>query len=198
MLRAAIARMNRARKAKDRIAFALFPTPQLDYFRRCAEDPQCKPHLAEIARALGESPEASSPGGAAVPAASLTGGRIFTRFMLTGFATYRALEQLGIQTFESYPYLAFALWKKAGEPLPPKSSRRAALDIRRGIVSRVARKSDVNIPPISTLDQGDAAILALTIAAPAAAALIVNGGTEGRFLLAMPGIDFPQLDIAPS
>ena len=33
----------------------------------------------------------------------------FTRFMLAGFATYRALERLGVPAFESYPDLQLRL-----------------------------------------------------------------------------------------
>src|SRR6266851_6300779 len=64
---------------------SMFPTPRFEYFARCAASPACKPHLRALARELfadtfdgqgrGEAPR---------------GGAIFTRFMLSGFAAYRA------------------------------------------------------------------------------------------------------------
>ena len=89
------------------------------------------------------------------------GGWLFTRFMLTGFAAHRAFEQISDQVFESYPYIVFALWKKAGEPLPPKRKRGAALMARREILRRLGMDAGVEIPPPVTLDQADAAVLAI-------------------------------------
>jgi hypothetical protein len=166
------------REPASRIKFALFPTPPIDYFVRCVNEANPKPHLAHIAReVLNIRPEA-------LRVQRRGGGWLFTRFMLAGFAAHRALEQLGVNTLEAYPYLAFALWKKADESLPPKSAGRAALKARAAILARLASKGGIWPPIPRSLDQADAAALAITAQFPAVAAMF-KSPAHGRFLLAL-------------
>ncbi len=106
--------------------------------------------------------------------------------MLAGFAVYRALERLGVETFEGYPYLAFSLWKRGEELLPPKSARRAAFACRRKIIARLGRESGLEVPSPTTLDEADAAALTLSAILASRAergALVLEGAGSGRFLL---------------
>jgi hypothetical protein len=183
VLRAIVRRLLLKKRDGAPFRLALFPTPKLEFFAACARDPRCKPHLVAIARELfGPTLEDTHAHPAPV------GGRLFTRFMLTGFAIYSALEQTAAQCFEAYPDLAFRLWAH-GEEIPPKSAGRTALDARNRINRRLA--DELHYPgasKISTLDQADAAVLALSAAAAAeragVIALIEQPG-EGRFALAM-------------
>lgn len=180
-LRATIASMNRKRGLADRITLSLFPTPAPEYFARCINDRSCKPHLISIARkvlGLTPKPTGSRP---------RTGGWIFTRFMLAGFAAHLALERLGVDAFEAYPYLAFAMWKKKREALPPKSVHRAALIARQKIIARLARECDLTTGIPQTLDHADAAVLGITarLSARHGGALAFESAEQGRFLLAL-------------
>ena len=161
---------------------ALFPTPTLEYFAACVRDPRCKPHLAAIARELFGHTLASAP---TLPAP--LGGRVFTRFMLTGFAAYRALERTPAEGFEAYPDLAFRLWAY-GEEIPPKGAGRTALDARKRINRRLAGEIGcAGASNISTFDQADAAVLALSagVATRAGAIAVIEQSGEGRFALAV-------------
>jgi hypothetical protein len=160
---------------------SMFPTPPLSYFIRCL-GANCKPHLRAFGTELfGDAlVDGSSP---------VVGGAIFTRFMLAGFATYRALERLGVETFESYPDLQFQLWAGA-DLLPSKRYGRAALRIRQKITRRLASELKIeNADEPKTMDQADAAILALSAdAARQTGALAILGDSgEGRFALALGG-----------
>ncbi len=87
--------------------------------------------------------------------------------MLAGFAVFPALERLGVGAFEAYPDLQMRLWSDGGE-LPPKRNRAEAIRVRRRICARLARI--VGVRPFEaprTLDQADAAVLALSAAASA-------------------------------
>jgi hypothetical protein len=185
--------INRKRGAADGVRLSMFPTPEIEYFIRCAEDPRCKPHLAAIAReALEIEAAAQNPS-----MIRRGGGWLFTRFMLAGFATFRALERLGACAFESYPYLSFALHKTGDERLPPKSARGDARAGRIGILARLAREVGMSeIPPIESLDQADAAVLALTAALGAASGGLycVSAPGEGRFVLPMSLRDRAAVD----
>ena len=189
-LRATIATINRARSAGDRVTLALFPTPAFEYFARCASDRACKPHLIAIAReVLG-----AAPGRTVLRRA---GGWLFTRFMLAGFAAHRALEQIGVDAFEAYPYLAFALWKKRSELLPPKSAHRAALIARQKIIARLARQCALDTEVPQTLDYADAAVLAITARLSArddGSAMLFESPAHGRFMLALEAGDRLALD----
>src|SRR5262249_23854918 len=145
-----------------------------------------KPHLVRIAHELRLARKATM----SVPRGR---GWLFTRFMLAGFATHRALEQVGVDTFESYPYLVFSLWKAASERLPPKSLRRAASNARKVILARLMRRCRVTAPVAKSLDEVDAAILAVTAHLSAigrGGALTFHSQMHGRFLLALSTRDF--------
>jgi len=116
-----------------------------------------------------------------------SGGGTFTRFMLAGFATYRALERLGIPAFEAYPDLQLRLSSPSTE-LPPKRRRADALAARRSIVASLAAQLGLRDAPVpANLDQADAAALALAAAgcARGGALWVVSNPCEGRFMLAL-------------
>jgi hypothetical protein len=171
------------------LGLSMFPTPRYEYFARCARDPRCKPHLSAIAAelfgALSRDVLSCEDGDARGSAPS--GGAIFTRFMLAGFATYRALEQLGVQAFESYPDLQLRLSSPSTE-LPPKGRRAEALAARRHVVASLAARLRLRDTPVpATLDQADAAALALAAAACArhGALWVISNPSEGRFMIAL-------------
>lgn len=158
---------------------SMFPTPDSAYFYAQIVAPAAKPHLRALGLALlGSSLTPSAP----------HGGN-FTRFMLAGFAAYRALEGLGVSCFEGYPDLQFRVWN-GGRRLPSKISggRIAALEARDHIVAELAARLKISRGGAGgSLDQADAAILALS----AAAGLRLGGGViiehpaEGRFWLTL-------------
>jgi len=163
---------------------SMFPTPLASYFAGCAADHRCKPHLRAIAEemfaAIIEIPRPA-------PHARLVGGT-FTRFMLAGFAVFPALDKLGVRAFEAYPDLQMRLWS-AGVQLPPKGSRREALAVRIGICARLAKIVGVKAYQAPrTLDEADAAVLALSAAASldADSLLELRCPPEGRFAVAFP------------
>lgn len=171
----------------------MFPTPPYAYFARCARDPGCKPHLAAIARELfgalmrdGDGTRARTLA-ANARARGPVGGAIFTRFMIAGFATYRALERLDVAAFESYPDLQFRL-SKPSAVLAPKRRRTEATAARKPIVAGIAAKLSVKMPrgPMS-LDQLDAAVLALAAvnAAHHGVLAVAENPHEGRFIFAL-------------
>jgi hypothetical protein len=187
-LRAMVGRLGLRKAGGAPFSLALFPTPRLEYFAACARDPRCKPHLAALGRELfGDAIEKTSPGIAPV------GGRVFTRFMLTGFAAYRAIDGIGVESYEAYPDLALRLWA-AGVEIPPKSAGRNALEARVRINRRLAEETGcAGASRIATLDEADAAVLALSAVKArrrGAIALIEEAG-EGRFALA---IDYDQAE----
>jgi hypothetical protein len=166
---------------------SMFPTPRFDYFARCVRDPRCKPHLKAIARELfGQLLQPlEDDGDAREPSAS--GGGTFTRFMLAGFATYRALERLGVPAFEAYPDLQLRLSSPLTH-LPPKKLHAEALAARRRVVASLAAQLGLRATPEpANLDQADAAALALAAATSAGngALWVVNNPCEGRFMLAL-------------
>jgi hypothetical protein len=161
---------------------SMFPTPPLDYFARCVRDPACKPHLRALAIELFPNLTRDSR-----RTTRVTGGHIFTRFMIAGFAVYRALETAGVTTFESYPDLAYRLWMRPGGRLPSKSEGARALIQRSRILRTVARLAAIEVPTPRTLDEADAAILALGAAANARAGrglLVLAHRAEGEFAIA--------------
>jgi hypothetical protein len=162
---------------------SMFPTPRYDYFARCARDLRCKPHLSAIAAELFGA-LLNDDGDARGLAPS--GGAIFTRFMLAGFATYRALELLGVEALESYPYLQLRL--SPSTALPPKKQRAKALAVRRDIVASLAARLRLRDTPVpANLDQADAATLALAaaVAARSGTLWVISNPCEGRFMLAL-------------
>jgi hypothetical protein len=168
---------------------SMFPTPRYDYFSRCARDPRCKPHLSAIAGELFGAllPDELNGDDRDARESAPSGGAIFTRFMLAGFASYRALELLGVQAFESYPDLQLRLSSPSTE-LPPKGRRAEALAARRRIVASLAARLRLRDKPVpATLDQADAATLALAAAVCArhGALWVISNPYEGRFMLAL-------------
>jgi hypothetical protein len=181
-LRAMVGRLGLRKAGGAPFSLALFPTPRLEYFAACARDPRCKPHLAALGRELfGDAIEKTSPGTAPV------GGRIFTRFMLTGFAAYRAIDGIGVESYEAYPDLALRLWA-AGAEIPPKSAGRSALEARVRINRRLAEEIGcAGAARSATLDEDDAAVLALSAvnAQRSGAIALIEEAGEGRFALAI-------------
>jgi hypothetical protein len=166
---------------------SMFPTPRYDYFARCARDPRCKPHLKAIAAELFGALAGRRPVDGDARGRAPSGGAIFTRFMLAGFATYCALELLGVPAFESYPDLQLRLLSPSAK-LPPKSRRAEALAARRRIVAELATGLKFRDAPVpANLDQADAAALALAAASCArrGALWAVSNPCEGRFMLAL-------------
>ncbi|MGH7916582.1 MAG: hypothetical protein ACREQE_03865 [Candidatus Binataceae bacterium] len=156
---------------------SMFPTPPLAYFTRCLGE-GCKPHL----RALGRELFATE---LTIDSAPVWGGAIFTRFMLAGFAVYRALELCRIEAFEAYPDLQFRLRSPA---LVSKKRTADALASRQALIARLAAAHGIEgAGTIRTLDQADAAILALSALAArrSGAFLSLEDPGEGRFGLAL-------------
>ena len=175
MHRELIARHARGTPARG---LSMFPTPPVAHFMRWMHDPRCKPHLRAIALELFGRLRCD-------PQAAATGGT-FTRFMLAGFATYRALGLLGVPAFEAYPDLQLRLSSPATR-LPPKRSA-GARDARCRIVAALAARLEIrDAPRPATLDQADAAALALAAADSArrGALGVLSNSCEGRFLLAL-------------
>jgi hypothetical protein len=175
---------NPARERKIRLS--LFPSRPLNYFTACMMHPYCKPHLAALGTSMFGHLNITTNG---MTPLKLTGGALFTRFMIAGFAAYFALDRIGIETFEGYPYLAFSMWLDAKEELPPKGRRSAALEARREILRRIAKaRAGLRMPAPANLDQADAAILGLTVASASltlGSTFQISQPAEGRFLLAL-------------
>ena len=163
---------------------AMFPTPPADYFLRCIADARCKPHLRALGCALFAPPRRREQ--RAAVQAPVGGGRLFTRFMIAGFAAYRALEAEGVEVCESFPDLQFRLVAPTLRLLP-KSAGRKALAMRQRIVARLASAVEVEAAAPASLDFADAAILALgALQAGRVGALIeLNSADEGRFVLGL-------------
>ncbi len=163
---------------------SLYPTPRLEYFAACVRDGRCKPHLGALGRELfGAAIDAIDDGIA--PA----GGRIFTRFMIAGFAAYRAIEGAGVESYEGYPDLAFRLWA-GGADIPSKKGGRVAFEARAGVIRRLAEGMGCRgARGISTLDEADAAVLALGAARAERVGVVavIERRREGRFALALDG-----------
>jgi hypothetical protein len=169
---------------------ALFPTPRMEYFARHGRHPALKPHLRAFARELF--------GGALEEYGGAPAGGTFTRFMIAGFATYRALERIGVRAYETYPDLQMRLWSDSPQ-LPPKSGRKAAaVAARRAINHGVAARLGITgAEKIRTLDEADAAIVALSAAAARrdGANLIVEISAEGVFMTALNAAHAARLNL---
>jgi hypothetical protein len=162
---------------------AMFPTPLHTYFAQWANHPKTKPHLAAMTKELFEKFLEADKGGAAHNGAD---GGTFTRFMLAGFATYRALERIGVNPFESYPDLQMRLCAPATK-LPAKRLS-AALTVRSQVVASLCQSLGIVAASAPrTLDQADAAVMALAAALSArrGALWTVSHPCEGRFMLAL-------------
>jgi hypothetical protein len=164
---------------------SMFPTPLVGYFAGCVARSGCKPHLRAIADEL-LAEVIRVPRATAIR--PIIGGT-FTRFMLAGFAVFPALEKLGISAFEAYPDLQMRLWAD-GVELPPKKFRGKALIARRKICAKLAALIKVaNFAAPKTLDEADAAVLALSAVASASteSLLELDCPSEGRFAVGLKG-----------
>jgi hypothetical protein len=162
---------------------ALFPTPPLSYFSAHLAAPLCKPHLGALGLAMFGSMVNPHP----LPPA----GGTFTRFMVAGFAAYRALDRLDAVSYESYPDLQFRLWTTSSE-LPSKT-RRNGMNKAGVLASRVAVLDSLcralgtdECPAITSIDAADAAILALSTAQASRDGIVavIDSPEEGRFVAA--------------
>ena len=163
---------------------SMFPTPKLEYFRRCADAATCKPHLRAVYHYLFEAERAGSGISAPIGASGPIQGGTFTRFMLAGFLTFRAWEALGVPALEAYPDLQYRL--RGGSPIAPKRQRAAALESRIEILLELRRKIGIAAAPLRyTLDRADAEVLALTamIAGRQGSLAALEHPAEGRFLI---------------
>jgi hypothetical protein len=155
---------------------ALFPTPCRAYFDACLDAPACKTHLRALGRELFDARPTAAPHGGT-----------FTRFMVAGFAVYRALALMRVEACEAYPDLQFRLWSRAAI-LPPKRKRGEAREARRRIVAALANRIGIaGCDALNTLDALDAGILALSAAAARrdGTIAILEHRAEGRFMVAM-------------
>ena len=131
--------------------------------------------------------------------ARLTGGALFTRFMIAGFAVYQALASIGVDAYEGYPYLGFRLWMTHDDELPGKKKTSNAfadaLEARRKILDRITLPEKFKMAPPATCDQADAAILASTVAAASRDGSIfqIRDRAEGRFIVALDQVDAEYL-----
>jgi hypothetical protein len=159
---------------------SMFPTPPMRYFGAHLNSATCKPHLQMLGQALfGEALNRDCG-----PAS----GGIFTRFMIAGFATYRALEAIGAEVYESYPDLQFKLWCRRHRLISKKNCRSSALASRVRVLSALARRVGVSGSClVQRLDEADAAILALSIIAARqyGATFMFENSYEGRFMVAL-------------
>ena len=163
---------------------SMFPTPLAAYFAGCIAHSGCKPHLRAIAEEL-LAPMIAEP---VFARDGVLAGGTFTRFMLAGFAVFPALERLGMRAFESYPDLQMRLWSD-GVKLPPKRAGEA-LRVRQMICSRLAAAVEVaNFRAPKTLDESDAAVLALSAAVSNLTGALIElcCPPEGRFAVAFKG-----------
>jgi hypothetical protein len=159
---------------------SMFPTPPMHYFGAHLNIATCKPHL----RMLGQELFGETLNRDYGPAS----GGVFTRFMITGFATYRALEAIGAEVYECYPDLQFRLWCRGYRLFSKNKGKSAALASRIRVLSALARRLGVGgHRQIQRLDEADAAILALSIIAARqfGATFIFENSFEGRFMVAL-------------
>ena len=159
---------------------SMFPTPPMRYFGAHLNSATCKPHLRMLGQELfGEA--LNHDYGAA-------SGGVFTRFMIAGFATYRALEAIGAEVYEGYPDLQFRLWHRRHRLFSKQKGKTSALASRIRVLSALARRLDVSgSRQVQRLDEADAAILALSIIAARqyGAIFILENPYEGRFMVAL-------------
>ncbi len=173
----------RAARMKSDPSFGLwlFPTPPHEDFIGYANDPACPPHLVSLVHEL-------FPQYTGTPDGELErfgAGRIFTRFMIGGFALYLALSRWPVNCFEGFPDLYFRLRANGREIRPKRAGRRHALESRLPIVAAAMHQSNLRGAAPATLDQADAAILAASIGAArgSGAVLAIEAPSEGVFAL---------------
>lgn len=170
---------------------SMFPTPPMNYFGAHLNSAACKPHLRLLGQGLF--------GRALNRDYGPVSGGIFTRFMIAGFATYKALASLARQVYECYPDLEFKLWRRGMQLFSKNSSmgRTAVLASRISVLSALAREFGISeLPHIKRMDEADAAIMALsTVAAHQQRALLtIENPDEGGFLLALKETEAHSLE----
>ena len=181
-LRALVLTLRRLGSNSTLTPLSMFPTPPMRYFGAHLNTASCKPHLRVLGQALfGEA--LNRDYGPAI-------GGTFTRFMIAGFATYRALADTDAEVYECYPDLQFKLWCRRHQLFSKSSTsgRTAALASRLRVISGLARRIGVSgSSQIQRLDEADAAILALSAAAARqrGATFIFENACEGRFMVAL-------------
>jgi hypothetical protein len=177
----ALVRTLRVRGANSTLRpLSMYPTPPMRYFAAHLSTDTCKLHL----RMLGQALFGVSVNRARGPAS----GGIFTRFMIAGFATYRALETIGAEVYECYPDLQFRLWCRGHRLFSKTKSRRAALESRIRVLSSLACGVGLKgFDQVRRLDEADAAILALSIIAARdhGGSFIFENSNEGSFIVAL-------------
>ncbi|MBV8770886.1 MAG: DUF429 domain-containing protein [Deltaproteobacteria bacterium] len=171
-------------------SLSMFPTPPMNYFGAHLNSAGCKPHLRLLGRALFGRALNRDYGPAS--------GGIFTRFMIAGFATYRALAPIAARVYECYPDLEFKLWRRGLQLFSKNStmSRTAVLASRIRVLSALARELRISeLPLIKRMDEADAAILAVSTAAAhhQRGVLTLENPDEGGFLLALKGTEAQYL-----
>jgi hypothetical protein len=179
----ALRAMLRASPRHSAILLSMFPTPKFAYFRQCAGASACKPHLRAAYRQLFENGTTHPASDQVSSSAPVPGGN-FTRFMLAGFLTFRAWQELGVQVLEAYPDLQYRL--SSGDALPPKREGKAAVAQRIAITRRLRESLGIGLTSRpATLDQADAEVLALSaaLAAQQGSLAALEHPAEGRFLL---------------
>jgi hypothetical protein len=187
-LAAIVGRIRAARaKSNPSLGLWLFPTPPSAEFVRHARDPSCPPHLVRFAYELfpqymEKRDHESEKSGT---------GRIFTRFMIGGFALYRALSQWPVACFEGYPDLYFRLHADGASITPKRAGRRRAMETRVPIVTAMMCQSGLTGSAPTTLDQADAAILAASACAArrSGTLLAIEAPSEGVFALPLARAD---------
>ncbi|SRR5579875_892040 len=164
---------------------SMYPTPPLAYFIACIADARCKPHLRALGRALfaAHQRREQRPAGTDAP---VRGGMLFTRFMIAGFAAFRALESVGVEVCESFPDLQFRLAAPTRR-LIAKSGGRRALAMRQRIVRQLSRRLEIEASTPPTLDFADAAIMALgaRLTIRCGAMIELRSPAEGNFVLTL-------------
>jgi len=186
---ATFVRLIRAARAKSNpsLGLWLFPTPPSAEFVRYARDPSCPPHLVRFAHELfpqymEKRDHESEKSGT---------GRIFTRFMIGGFALYRALSQWPVACFEGYPDLYFRLHADGASITPKRAGRRRAMETRVPILTAMMCESGLTGSAPTTLDQADAAILAASACAARRSGTLfaIEAPSEGVFALPLARAD---------
>jgi hypothetical protein len=156
----------------------------MTYFAECVLHPACKPHL----RSMGEHMFRPLESPAQIPA-RLSGGALFTRFMMAGFAVYQALAMIGVHAYEGYPYLGFRLWMSRDDELPAKKKTSNALfdalEARRKILQRITLPAKFKMAPPATYDEADASRYG--------AIFQIRDRAEGSFIVALDRIDAAHL-----
>lgn len=175
--------MLRASTRHHAMRLSMFPTPKFAYFKHYATAASCKPHLRSAYCQLFETAAGCPTGVFGGAPAPIPGGN-FTRFMLAGFLTFRAWQELGAQTLEAYPDLQFRLSSRS--PLLPKRAGKAAVAPRIAVIKQLRRALEIGTTSLpATLDQADAEILALSVAIAVErnSLAALEHPAEGRFLI---------------